>query len=387
MGKYHIALLFCCAVFLLSCNKKREAALPPVEEDMIEETDTIVVDTVPRTSITFILGEDHSPYNQYYTLANHYYRLNPEDRTEIVIDSFVSIKEVCDYLKAHTAKNDRPYGLVNLVSHGNEFLDLRTLVYPYGPRASSKTILKAVADSVFQPLDTTILDRKSLIYLHGCAVGNNLDLLNSLAIAFNSKENGVRVKASRLFEYYSYLSKNKNPQSIRHYFAKTWYAFYHPDSVPDKQGFADRLAERYPNDSINWMEGVQRRFQANPSEIYHFSFIVPAVWEDLYEDEALVPSVNSHKKRKEWMENTPGFLEMLDQTNIPFNYFQVMFYKHGYKRKSQIYHGLRIKGRAGVMCLIQPLLAEEDSLKAKLVAYQPDDEDPEYFQFSDILDY
>ncbi|MDR2919195.1 MAG: hypothetical protein LBV72_07520 [Tannerella sp.] len=387
MGKYRIVWLFCCAVFLFSCNKKREAALPPAEEDVITETEIVVEDTVSRTSITFILGEDHSPYNQYYALANHYYRLNPEDKTEIVIDSFVSIKEVCDYLKTHPAKNDRPYGLINLVSHGNEFLDLRTLVYPYGPRASSKTILKAAADSVFQPLDTTILDQKSLIYLHGCAVGNNQELLNSLAIAFNSKENGVRVKASRLFEYYSYLSKNKNPQSIRHYFARTWYAFYHPDSIPDEQGFADRFADRYPKDRVNWMEGVQRRFQPNPSEIYHFSFIVPAVWEDLYEDESLVPSVNSHRKRKEWMDNNPGFSEMLDQTNIPFNFFQIMFYKHGYKQKSIVYHGLRVKARAGVMCLIQPLLAEEDSLKAELVAYQPGDEDPDYFRFSEITEF
>lgn len=386
MGKYRIVLLFCCAAFLFSCNRKREAAQPLVEECVVNDTVIIAEDTVPRTSVTFILGEDHSQYNQYYTLANHYYRLNPEDKTEIVIDSFVSIKEVYDYLKEHPAKNDRPYGLINLVSHGNEFLDLRALVYPKGPRASSETILNAVKDSVFLPLDTTILDKKSLIYLHGCAVGNNQELLNSLAIAFGGRENGARVKASRLFEYYSYLSKNKNPQSIRHYFAKTWYAFYHPDSIPDRLGFAKRFAENYPTDSTNWIEGVHRRFQSNPGEIYHYSFVVPAVWDDLYEDESLVPSVSSHKKRKEWQINNPGFSEMMSRTNIPLDYFQILFYKHQYKHESQVYHGLRVKAKAGVMCLIKPVLAEEDSLKAELVAYQPDEEDPAYFRFSEVME-
>lgn len=386
MSKYSIIGIFCCAVFLQACHKQRKAALPVVQAEILAEIQMLASDTIPRTSITFILGEDHSPYNQYYTLANHYYRLNPDDKTEIVIDSLVSIKEVCEYLKTHPGKNDRPYGLINLVSHGNEFLDLRALVYPRGPRASVSALLKAVQDSVILPLDTLVLDEKSLIYLHGCAVGNNQELLNSLALAFGSKHNGVRVKASKLFEYYSYLSKNKNPQSIRHYFARTWYAFYHPDSIPTSQGFVDRLTKRYPNDSVNWMEGVQRRFQSNPSEIYHFSFIVPAVWEDLYEDESLVPSVNSRGKRKEWMDSRPDFVEMLNQTNIPLNYFHLMYYRPVYKRKSETFYGLRVRARAGVLCLIQPVLAEEDSLRAQLIAYRPAEDDPEYFQFSETLE-
>jgi len=384
MGKRIIILLFCCAVFFLSCQKQQKAALPLVQGDVLREIQVFMADTVQRTSITFILGEDHTPYNQYYTLANHYYRLNPDDKTEIVIDSLISIKEVCDYLKAHPGKNNRPYGLINLVSHGNEFLDLRALAYPKGPRASAKTLLKAVQDSILLPLDTAILDGKSLIYLHGCAVGNNQELLNNLALAFGSRENGVKVKASKLFEYYSYLSKNKNPQSIRHYFARTWYAFYHPDSIPGDAGFVERFAASYPNDSVNWLEGVQRRFQSNPSEIYHYSFVVPVVWEDFYEEESEVPSVNSRKKRKEWLENNQPLLDLISLTNVPIDYFQFLYYKPKYMRNSKEIYSLRVRAKAGVMCLIQPVLATEDSLRAQLVAYQPAGDDPEYFQFSEI---
>ena len=381
MNKYIIVLV--CVASLFSCTKKREAA-PSFPAGISVLKIAKPVDTVPRTSITFILGKDPYQYNQYYTLANHYYRLHPEGKTEIIVDNFTSIKEVWNYLRAHPAKNNRPYGLINLVSHGNEFLDLSTLVYPYGPRVSAITLQKAIQDSIFTPLDTTILDDKSLIFLHGCAVGNNLQLLNNLAIAFGAEQNGVRVKASKLFEYYSYLSKNRNPQSVRHYYAKTWYAFYHPDTVPNNLMLAEQFAERYPNDNVNWLEGVLRRFQSNPSEIYHFSFIVPAVWEDVYEDETLIPSVNTRSKRQEWINNNQSFTDMLNNTGIPYGKFQIKFYRHLYRRDAETLHGLRIKARAGIMCLTQPLLAESDSLRAQLIPFIPDDNDTAYFQFSEI---
>lgn len=378
-----LVVLIGCVVFLFSCTKRRETT-PLFSEGIGMLILTEPVDTLPRISITFILGKDHSRYNQYYTLANHYYRLHPEDKTDIVIDSYNSIKEVYDYLHMYPTGNSRPYGLINLVSHGNEFLDLSTLVYPYGPRTSVKTLQNAMQDSLFVPLDTTVLDEKSLIFLHGCAVGNNLDLLNNLALVFGARQNGVKVKASRLFEYYAYLSKNQNPQSIRHYYARTWYAFYHPDTISNNLMFAAQLEDRYPDDNRNWLEGLQRRFQSNPGEIYHYSFIVPAVWEDVYEDEMQIPSVNTFKKQQKWVNDNPSFSEMLEKTGIPSNYFQIMFYRHTYKRNSKELHGLRIKARAGVMCLVQPLLAENDSLHTQFTPFLPENNDPAYFQFSEI---
>lgn len=378
-----IVVLIGCVVFLFSCTKKRETTpLFPEGIGVLKLVEPI--DTVRRTSITFILGKDHSRYNQYYTLANHYYRLHPEDKTDFVIDTYHSIQEVYNYLRTHPAANDRPYGLINLVSHGNEFLDLSALVYPYGPRTSAKTLRKALQDSIFTPLDNTVLDDQSLIFLHGCAVGNNLELLNSLALTFGAEQNGVRVKASRLFEYYAYLSKNQNPQSIRHYYARTWYAFYHPDASPNNLMYAAQLEDRYPADTINWLEGLHRRFQSNPGEIYHYSFIVPAVWEDIYEEGAPVPSVNTARKQQQWVENNPSFPEMLNKTGIPHDYFQIRFYKHTYKQNSKELHGLRIKARAGVMCLVQPVLAETDSLRSHFTPFLPDDNDTTYFQFSEI---
>ncbi|MCC8147164.1 MAG: hypothetical protein LIO93_12195, partial [Bacteroidales bacterium] len=298
---------------LFSCKKKGEVVSVVSEEndaaEIVEVVEEVKEDTVPRTSITFIMGKDNSEYNRYYALAGNYYRVSQDDKTEMVIDTEKSILGVCNYLRNHPPENGLPYGLVNLVSHGNEFLDLSALVYPKGPRTSVQTLEKALRDSVFLPLDTNIIDRHSLIYLHGCGVGNNQKLLDNLALAFGAAENGVKVKSSKLFEYYAYLTKNKNPQSIRRYFAKTWYAFYHPDSIPDNKGFVEILSKLYPEESVEWEEGVRKRFQTNPGDLYHFSFVVPVVWEEFYKEKSDVPLVNTRKRRTDWLMANQPLLE------------------------------------------------------------------------------
>lgn len=356
----------------------------PEEEIVLDVEPVIAEDTVPRTSITFILGEDNLEHNPYYALANHYYRLSPEDKTEIVVDSVRSILGVCNYLKNNLPDNDRPYGVINLVSHGNEFLDLSALVYPRGPRASSNALQKAVRDSLFIPLDTFIVDSRSLVYLHGCGVGNNQDLLNNLALAFGAEQNGVRVKSSKLFEYYAYLSKNKNPQSIRRYFAKTWYSFYHPDSIPDTQGFVRCLSELYPNDSVDWESGVRTRFQSNPGDLYHYSFVVPAVWEDYYEEQSQVPLVNTRKRRQAWVMENQSFLDLLAKTKIPVEYFQFRYFKPKYVRDEKTIYSLRVRAKSGVLCLIQPLLSEEEDMKKRFIPFCPQEDDILLFGFSEI---
>ena len=339
-------------------------------------------DTIPRTSITFILGKDIYAYNQYYALANHYYRIHHEDKTEIVIDTITSISQVCDYLRENPPENNRPYGLINLVSHGNEFVDLSVLVCPKGQRASAESLQQALSDSIFIPLESSILDSNTLIYLHGCAVGNNQALLTNLARCFGSNSNKVQLKASKLFEYYTYLSKNKDPMSIRHYFAKAWYAFYHPDDIPDDDGFANQLAVRYRRENVNWKEGIQRRFQSNPSEIYHYSFVVPILWENAYEDVSLMPLLNTKARKQEWLMQNHALLNLISKTGVPLDYFQFKYYRQQYEKDGKAIPVLRVRAKAGVLCLIQPLLSDNDSLRQLLIPFQPMEDDTLYFGFA-----
>jgi hypothetical protein len=370
--------VFALCFLLFACKKKQELQHPEVVQEKIESPEA-PQDTIPRASITFIMGKDASGYNQYYTLANYYYRLNPADKTEIVVDSLRSILEVCNFLRNHPPKNDRPYGLINLVGHGNEFVDLSARVYPGGPRTSVETLQQALRDSVFTCLDTAVVDAKTVVSLHGCGVGNNTDLVGLLALAFGSRQNGVKVQASKLFEYYAYLSKNKNPQSIRHYFAKAWYAFYNPDFAYGKQDLTEQLMRRYPEEQIRWEEGLDRRLQSNPGEIYHFSFIIPVIWEEIFDKESDMPELNSKVKKTAWLADNKAFTDLLSRTRIPREYFQFKYYKSKFDEDGKTYYELTVKARVGVICLIQPLIAPESDSYAP---FQPSENDSLYFEVS-----
>ena len=243
MSRSILLLLMIAVVSLQACKGRGDTSPLPVADTLAHPCDTI-----PRISVTFIMGRDNSAYNPYYSLANQYYRLNPDERTEVVVDSLTALSQVLDWLRLHPADNGLPYGLVNIVSHGNEFVDLQMTVTPDGSRTSAESLCQAMADSLLLPLDSTIVDCHTLIYLHGCAVGQNQSLLDGLARAFG---NSATVKASKHFEYYAYLSANRNPQSIRHYFARTWYAFYHPDSDYNEAALVQQLRRRYPADTTH----------------------------------------------------------------------------------------------------------------------------------------
>ena len=374
MSRSILLLLMIAVVSLQACKGRGDTTPLPVADTLAQPCDTI-----PRISVTFIMGRDNSAYNPYYSLANQYYRLNPDERTEVVVDSLTALSQVLDWLRLHPADNGLPYGLVNLVTHGNEFIDLQMTVTPDGQRTSVESLRQAMADSLLLPPDCTIVDRHTLIYLHGCAVGQNQPLLDQLAIAFGGR---AVVKASRLFEYYAYLSPNHNPQSIRHYFARTWYAFYHPDSAYSEAALVRQLRRRYPADTTHWGEGLRRRLQDNPSQLYHFSFTVPCLWDEVFPSSAQFPAVGSRQQQRRWVEESPQFRALLDSTHIPQRYFQTKFYRQTLLLDDDsLAYGLRVRARAGVICLIQPIVAP-DSAGQHYLPFTPSPTDTAIFAFA-----
>ncbi len=340
-------------LLLQGCRGGEEADAPVA--DSSSDTVTLLPELLPRASVTFILGEDHSRYNQYYTLANHYYRLDPTDRTDAVVTGLTSLRQVLQYLEQHPPADGRPYGLINLVSHGNPFVDLAMTLGPGGRRTSAETLREALDEGQIVPPDSTLVDSLTTVFLHGCAVGHNQALLDQLALAFGG-DHGVTVKASKLFEYYAYLSAGQNPQSIRHYYARVWYAFYHPDSLMTEDDYLRQLTQRYPQEQVDWRAGLRRRFQEQPSDLYHYSFEVPCTWDEVYGTPSEMPLVNSRSRRRQWVEAHPDFRALLAQSQVPEEFFQVKFYRRTYEFPGDsVAFGLHVRAKAGVVCLIQPL--------------------------------
>lgn len=362
------------SVMLAACGKKEEPS---------EAKRMALADTLPRASITFILGIDENAHNPYYSLADQYYRLNDSDKTEIVIDTIYSLSGVLRYLAQNPPRNGRPWGLINLVSHGNEFIDLSASVTPGGPRISEESVRQAMHDSLLAPLDSSIADYRTLINLHGCAVGKNLGLLRMLGVAFGGAHQ-IRVKASRMFEYYNNISQTSDPRFIRHYFARVWYAFYRPDTIPTDSQLANNFRSRYPAADVDWLDAVRRSRPNDPSEAYNIRMVIPVVWEDFYKTKQEMPDVRAKSRQDDWIQAKPEFQALMARTYIPRENFLVKFYNATYAVDSQNVFGLRVKARAGVACVIKPVLAAASAARnlESFTPYIPPSDDTEYFGFA-----
>ena len=351
-------------VSLLSCCE-RSGTVIDIGRGLMPLRKVNVQDFIPkrRSSVTFIMGSDHYTYNQYYTLASHYYRINAEERTDYVVESITSLSRLLEWLQHNPTPDSLPWGVVNIVTHGNEFLDLEMTVTPGGRRTSPQLLQEAIDKALLKIPDSSIIDQRTQLILHGCAVGNNQPLLDGLTAAFGGR---TPVTASKLFEYYAYLTPNRNPQNIAHYYARAWYAFMHPDSAYDEDAVVRQLRKRYPADTTHWREGLRRRFQDNPSQIYHYSFIVPCTYSEFYEEASNLPSVSNAQKRQKWVDSHSDFREMLKSTTIPEEYFQIKFYRQSrVTGNNEVQHGLRVKARAQVICLIQPEIGMEPTAFAR----------------------
>ena len=95
-----------------------------------------------RKSITFILGEDKETDNTYYQEAMHYYRHNQNGKTDYVITHCRSLHEVKLYLTENKPINNNPWGLINLVAHGNHLLGLSVKITTDSKRTTSEHLRK-----------------------------------------------------------------------------------------------------------------------------------------------------------------------------------------------------------------------------------------------------
>ncbi|MBQ9474286.1 MAG: hypothetical protein IJU81_07755 [Bacteroidales bacterium] len=357
----HIALL---SLLLLGCGGK--GSQQQADTAMVEEP--VPTDTVQRCSITFIMGEDRSAANPYYSLAGFYYRLSAKDRTDRVVDNLASLSEVIKYLNANPAPDSCPYGVVNLVCHGNGFVDLEPTVTRNGKRISVASLQEAMKRHRLPMPDSAVVDSLTIIHLHGCGIGNNRPLLKAMRQAFGDRP---RVVASKLFECYIHGSANHNPQNIIHYYAYAWYAFQNPDSTPSTAQLAKQFKKRYPHEHVDWQSALSRSTPSSLNEPYHFSYIVPCRYEEIYGTPQELPPLNSRKQRLQWEADNADFQQLLASTGIERQYYRVRFYRQTYASGDSLLWGIKVKAHAGVVCVLKPLVTTDSTTNAPLPLHPP----------------
>ena len=340
-----------------SCPVKEKKFKKDNLQVISKDTTIIPVQLEQRESITFILGEDREEDNPYYAQAENYYRFNPEGKTEYIVTSCRSLLEVRDYLANNTTSNNLPWGQVNLVSHGNQWLGLSVRVLPESKRATVEHIQECIDSGLFKPLLKSILDDKSIIFVHGCGVGNNPELIEAICTALGGNDTLPQVKSSIYFEYYSSTVSNGLVTDTRRYFAKVWYTIYKKGYRPENTILSHKLNKQYPNCAVNWQDALGREQPRWDGDIYHYTFEVPVKWVIPYPDKESLPDVSTLSKQLEWICTQKDIVETLEKMNIPkekFNWwFRNVYVNNDDGAQSP---AIWVKGYSTILCVIQPIV-------------------------------
>jgi len=366
-------------VLIFSCSVKKP----------IDNNDSISDYTIPtsRESITFILGEDLHGNNNFYKEAARYYQGNGFDRTEFIVFTCSSLTEVREHLVENPPTNDLPWGVINLVTHGNQWLGLSMKIAPGQKRTSVSSLSNAKDEGVFKPLTGGVIDRKTEVFVHGCSVGKNSELLEMIGPVFMCDNEIPLIRASLLFENYAYNSDITGLQnkSLR-YFAKAWFAYYKRGYRPCDIRLARQLEKRYPNAEINWIDILSRNKPRWPGDSYHYTFNVPLKWIVTYPNPDCIPDISNEEAKIDWLLDQDELLETIEKMNVSFNKFSWRVKKIKYQLDDgTLIPAIRAKGYATILCILEPVLNEEKGITNYRPAI-PDLNDTNFYYVREGLD-
>lgn len=326
---------------------------------IINKENTEIKKKAKRESITFILGDDREPDNPYYTEAKKYYLHNEDGKTEYVITHCRSLLEVRNYLETHPPVNALPWGLVNLVSHGNQWLGLSVKVTPESKRTTTQELNEAIVNKSLTELPDSILDQQSILYIHGCGVGNNPQLIHAIAKAFGGSTTFPKVKASKHFEYYSSRKNNVAMLESQRYFAETWYTIYKRGYKPDNKILCSKLNTKYPNCDINWHDALSRERPRWTGDIYYYTFEVPVKWVIKYSEHDTLPDLTNQHQQIEWILAQSEIMTTLKEIEIPVEDFNWWFREVQLKNEDGSRSpAIWLKGYSTILCIIKPIVKE-----------------------------
>lgn len=322
-----------------------------------EKKQVVVQNEQPKLNdITFILGDDTSSKNPFYQKAELYYHFNEKNKTEKVITSCHSLIEVQDYLIEHAG--ERPWDLINLVSHGNQYLGLSVKITPNGKRASPERIQESLENGTFKKFSKDVIDEGTTIALHGCGLGNNLELTKAIKSAFSNGETSPKIISSKYFEYY--VSDEGKERNVTKYLADFWITSYKMGYKPSDKIIEKRLLAKYPDSDVNWIEALSKEQASKAGEAFHYTFEVPVKWVFKYDSKDSIPKLENQKLRAEWASQNPRISHDLQKLNISpkdFNWWMRSIYVKNDDGTST--PALWVKGYCTMLCVLR-LLPQND---------------------------
>jgi hypothetical protein len=347
-------------ILFVSCNDRKNMipenkSVPVGKISSSLKEDTISNTTIQRESITFILGEDKGINNPYYSEATKYYQNNPEGKTDHLVTQCRSLLEVRNYLEKNVPQNKLPWGLVNLVSHGDQWLGLSVKITPDSKRSTAERLQEYLQKGTFPPLSDVLIDSCTLISVHACGIGNNPEFLQAMGEVFKSENYMPGVIAPVLFESYAtYPTSNCEQESVQ-FLAQPYMVTFKNGEVPGLGKLCNLLHEKYPESKIDWQGALTREQPRWFGDAYHYTFDIPVnlVVNILNRDS--IPDLSTEDRKLLWINQQSDITNQLKKIQLTAENFSWNI-KKGYAadKMGKRVPAMLVKGYCTVFCVLEP---------------------------------
>lgn len=269
-----------------------------------------------RESVTFITGEDKSAANPYYRHAEKYYRQDATESTTRVITWCRSLADIREYLSLHRTKQDQPWALINIVSHGSPWTGLSLPVRAGGERTTAGTLRDLMESGEWSELPAGSVDAATIVRVRGCGAGADRDFASALAGVLSADDARPLVEVSPLYEAYE-SSEGK----IRRYQAKTWYAFHPEHIAPNPKDLAATLRRKNPKVEIDWSAALARTRPDAGGIPYTRSYTLPLEFLAPCDRNRQAEILESSRRGLKWALALPAIRARLEELNLPADAF------------------------------------------------------------------
>lgn len=334
MNKYTILIFL---MLILSCKQPIAQTIKIVTNKTKEVEKT-------TESIVFIAGFDKGD-NSYYNNAKNYFKTQKVK----VIEHLYSISEIINYLNTDSAK---VYDKIHIVNHSNPWMGMSLTTTKEGSRITLETLSKAKEENEIPSLNYGITNNTKIIF-HSCGLGENKPLLKELKQFFKTNET-PKIIASPFFNVFG-------GKYARHYLAKPYYGYYPTAESPGPNAISKEFKTTYPTTKIDWSTALKTRKEAAFGEVYSYKFNIPFDWEFTFDDTADIPTLHDKEDIMDWISESSEMATVLYKLNIPIE---------KYRWRSSIKgNQLQIKGKATVICVLAPVLQENDPTEYKSITF------------------
>lgn len=305
-----------------------------------------------RKSITFIMGKDKAGYN-YFNLAERHFTFDKEESTDYMVKSCRSFEDLLYYLNQYPEQED-PWGVINVVLHGNVWSGLSLPISNDGDRATPKNLVKMLVNSPLPKLKNTSIDTQTKVNFWGCGIGKNPIILSALDSMIKTENHtSPDLYVSPHFVVFKEMENGGAPKRIK---ASYWPYIFKRGYRPSASLIAQELKNQYPEKDIAWQEAVETEDIDTDEDVFQNSFHLPVSFTRIYETKKSRPDISNHDLKMHWIMAQDELLDQVDALDIAIDKFHWTVNKivHTLEDGSKV-PAIKAIGMATVLCVVEAI--------------------------------